>query len=185
MPKLEYKLLFAIIVAGKSAKFAEAVMERLFPITGDWTTYFQQLRDWVNAGVLREKIKEARTGNYGKIEKGFTYIAERAWNLETVTIAQLEAIPGVGPKTARFFLLWTDRKERVAALDVHVLRWMATKGYKVPRSTPSGKKYAEIEKQFIAEADKRGVTPRELDFAIWAVGANHWEKTPAMEELIK
>ena len=185
MTKNEYKLIFAMIVAGKTAKFAEAVMVKLFPADRYPDSYFDQVREWVSQGVLREKLEKARTGNYGKLEKGFTYIAERVWKLDTITVDQLEKIPGIGPKSSRFFLLWTRPDERVAALDVHVLRWMSEQGYDVPRSTPSGKKYAWIEKQFIAEADKRGVKPRDLDFAIWAVGANHREKTPEMEDLIK
>lgn len=185
MNKRERKLIFAIIVAGKSARFAEAVMQRLFPEDRNNESYLEEIVEWYHRGVIREKLEAARTGNYTKLENAFEYICENGVDLDNPTPEKLEQIPGVGPKTSRFYILWTDHTARVAALDVHVLRWMKDKGYDVPKSTPNGKKYLEIEKLFIAEADKRGVSPRDLDFAIWAVGADHHERTPEMEELIK
>jgi thermostable 8-oxoguanine DNA glycosylase len=83
------------------------------------------------------------------------------------TVEQLEAIHGVGPKTARFFLLWTGRKIRCAALDTHLLKFLRDLGYKVPKNTPSGTRYAVIEKIALAEADKRGMNPNDFDWIIW------------------
>jgi hypothetical protein len=50
----------------------------------------------------------------------------------------------------------------------HVLRWLAEQGHeKIPRHTPSGNAYRRVELLFIAEAEKRGLSPRELDKQIW------------------
>jgi thermostable 8-oxoguanine DNA glycosylase len=79
-------------------------------------------------------------------------------------------IHGIGPKTSRFFILWTRPHERYAALDVHILRWLRGLGHNAPRSTPNGRKYGELEKIFLSEADKRGLSPGELDAQVWEAG---------------
>ena len=61
----------------------------------------------------------------------------------------------------------TRPDEQYAALDVHILRWLRTKGYDAPKGTPTGERYRELELNFISEAEKRGMTPAELDSAIW------------------
>jgi thermostable 8-oxoguanine DNA glycosylase len=100
-------------------------------------------------------------------------LAEAGLNLQTCEPADLEKIHGIGPKTARFWILWTRPDARYAALDVHILRWMRERGHKAPKQTPSAPKtYARLEKAFLAEADKRGLTPRELDFKIWQASAS-------------
>ena len=164
--ELEYRICYAIIVAGKSAKFATSAVERLFPVDRNETP-FEVIRDFVHCGHLRSHLEECRTGNYTKIERAFCALAIRSPNLRTCTAQDLEIIHGIGPKTSRFFILWTRPDARYAALDVHVLRWLKGLGYDAPRSTPSGKKYAELEMAFLSEADKRGILPSALDAQIW------------------
>jgi thermostable 8-oxoguanine DNA glycosylase len=94
-------------------------------------------------------------------------------NLQTCSPTELETIHGIGPKTARFFIIWTRPDARVAALDVHVLRWLKTLGYDAPSQTPSGKRYVELEIAFLAEADRRRVTPHILDQQIWSTGSRY------------
>jgi thermostable 8-oxoguanine DNA glycosylase len=40
-------------------------------------------------------------------------------------------------------------------------------GYNVPKSTPTKKKYLEIERTFLELADKSGMSIAEFDLAIW------------------
>ena len=89
---------------------------------------------------------------------------------------ELEEIHGIGPKTSRFFIMWTRPGANYAALDTHILKWLALRGHKVPKSTPSGKKYKEIEKIFLREAAELGMSPQELDTIIWKSfsGYNNW-----------
>ena len=90
-------------------------------------------------------------------------------NLRTCSIAELEQIYGVGKKTSRFFVMYTrpDQNE-YAILDVHILAWLREQGYDAPTQTPRGpKSYEWLESMFVQEASSRGVTPLELDRAIW------------------
>lgn len=169
----EWRLIYSIIVAGKSAKFTEAVMFRLLPARCG--SPFKWIREVRNRGRLNGALKETRTGNYTKLEKALSALVDSNLDLERCTPEDLEKIHGIGPKTARFFILWTRPGERYAALDVHVLRWMRAQGHDAPKSTPNGKKYRELEIAFLAEADKRGLTAGELDSKIWAEGSGYKE----------
>jgi len=168
--ELQLRLLYAVIVAGKSARFAERAMVRLFAGLGDGLP-FGSVRTWIADGCLEAKLRDAGTGNYGKISKAFQEIVAADMDLRNCHPKDLELIYGVGPKTARFFIIWTRPDAQVAALDVHVLRWLRSLGYDAPHQTPSRRKYAELEAVFLMEADKRGLTPHQLDAAIWSAGS--------------
>ena len=87
---------------------------------------------------------------------------------QVITCDELEAIHGIGPKTARFFLMWTNPEARYAALDTHILKYLRSLGHAAPKSTPpAGSIYRRLELAFIAEADRQGKTPRELDYEVW------------------
>ncbi len=164
--ELEYRLLYSVVVAGKSAKFANAAMGRFMDYGKqspfEWVRYLRR------AGVLAQGLIESRTGNYTKIERAFSGIVDAKLNLKTCTPAELEKIHGIGPKTSRFFILWTRPGARVAALDTHILKWLRYLGHDAPLSTPqSSERYIKLEKIILDEADQRGMTPRDLDAAIW------------------
>lgn len=168
--ELQFRIFYSIIVAGKNAKFAENVTKRLF--RAERKTPFNVVRQWIEEGVLDQKLREARTGNYTKMALSFAGLVNSNIDLKTCTAADLESIHGIGPKTARFFIIWTRPDAKYAALDVHVLRWLRNQGYSVPKSTPpAGKTYNRIEQIFLNEAEKRGVTPRQLDEKIWMKGS--------------
>lgn len=170
--ELQLRLLYAVIVAGKSAKFAEQAMAKLFAGLGDELP-FHRIQVWFCNGYLDHKLRMAKVGNYGKVFKAFHELAFADLDLRTCSPSELEAIHGIGPKTARFFIIWTRRDARVAALDVHILRWLRELGHNAPRQTPQGKKYAELETIFLAEAEKRGLSPQALDAQIWSNGSGY------------
>jgi thermostable 8-oxoguanine DNA glycosylase len=178
--ELQLRILFAITVAGKSARHAERAIKRLF----DGIPHpMEMIETWVETEELGQRLREARTGNYSKLSKAFAQIASkvsgRELDLRACSADDLEAIHGIGPKTARFFITWTRPDARHAVLDVHILRWLRNRGHDVPVSTPSSrKKYAEIENIFLEIADSLGVLPRDLDAAIWAAGSGHEGWTP-------
>jgi DNA uptake protein ComE-like DNA-binding protein len=176
--ELEARLIYAVLVAGKTYKFAtdkfdglRAYWDLTIVASGrQVSTPFQGLRYYNFAEILRS----VRTGRYATLEKTFTELTTRDINLRTCAPEELEEIPGIGPKTARFFIMWTRPGARYAALDTHVLRWLRGKGIDAPRTTPSGRKYRELENIFLWYADSMGLSPRELDAQIWseATGIN-------------
>ncbi len=179
--ELQWRLVYAIIVAGKSAAFATNAMAKLFPRRSDGLRYptpFDTARTWLLKDNFRDRIVKARTGNYRKLERAVRWLVVAdtlgELSLENATAADLERCPGIGPKTSRFFILWTRPSARHAALDVHVLRWLRNNGHPdAPLSTPQSKaKYGHWERVFIDAADRLGVTPAQLDAAVWDQGAN-------------
>ena len=166
--ELEWKLVYALVVAGKSARFTNAAVARLRDLVGEAFP--------IQTIALDPKLLEvARTGRYGLIKRAIArvYLLGDLLDLRTCSPADLERIPGIGPKTARFFVVWTRPDAEFAVLDVHVLRWMRVNGWRnVPNATPTGRRYAELERAFLEEAGRRGQTPRELDLEIWSAAAS-------------
>lgn len=183
--ELQAWMLFCILVAGKGADQTRKQLERF--LRGIYAndseieaTPFERLAILVKRGVLRETLEHYRLGQYGRLTKAFTILSGLSTRfLRTADVDDLEAIPGVGPKTARFFLLSTREGVRYAALDTHLLKFLRTPeaaqflqevGYvgKVPKSTPpAGKKYATLEQAVLKAADAAGMTPYDFDFSIW------------------
>jgi thermostable 8-oxoguanine DNA glycosylase len=168
--EIQGRLIYSIIVAGKSAKFADRAIGELMKLLlqHNRVSPFEAIRVLVKVKKLGYFLRLAKVGNYTKIERALREMVAADLDLTKCRPQDLERIHGIGPKTSRFFILWTRPTERYAALDVHILRWMRSIGYDAPTSTPTGAKYLELEAAFIHEADERGVTPRELDFSIWA-----------------
>ena len=185
---MEWWIVFSVMVSGKKSKRAEKLTNKLvdnsswlntdripiFPLT--------VLRELIKENRLAERLRELRTGQYDRIEKALTllvyFIGKGKLDLFNCTAQELEEIPGIGPKTARFFLLRTRSDVRHAALDTHILKWLRSRGYDVPKSTPqSGKRYAEIEKIFLDECDKADKTPAVMDMEIWKSYAEPRERS--------
>jgi hypothetical protein len=172
--ELQHDLIYSIVVAGKSATFTDKVM-------GRWRAHcqhrepFQFIRILIEEDNLDWVLRDIRCGNYTKIARCFAELAITEIDLSTCTPADLERIHGIGPKTSRFFIIWTRPGAQHAALDVHVLRWLKARGYDAPRSTPNGTKYSELEQAFLTEARNAGMTPRELDEKIWKEGSGYRE----------
>ncbi len=161
----EWKLIYSTIVAGKSAKFTNGVMSRL-----EWLWYdvspLEGVRQAIKASDLGNVLRDARSGSYTRLTKCLTELVEI--DAMTVTLEKLESIHGIGPKTARFFLMWSRDDQRYAALDTHILKYLRELGHDAPKSTPpSGPVYRRLEEAFIDEADRQGKTPRELDYEVW------------------
>lgn len=168
----EYWVLFGIAVAGKPASATAAKLDELLHFIGLMyprrkLSPFQKVYLAAKAGLLTEILKLHRFGQYSRITRGFT---DAAMNLDpdNLHINALEGIIGIGRKTARMILLYTQPNASVVPLDTHILKFLRELGHDAPKDTPSdAKTYDRLEQAFIAEAVKRQVSVRELDTEVW------------------
>jgi thermostable 8-oxoguanine DNA glycosylase len=166
--ELQEYFLFCIIVAGKTAFIQAQKLEQfLKPAWLKGMTPFEYI-EWLDSeNKLDIMIREAKLGQYKRI----TEIFRRAIKLDLrkVTVEQLEKIPGIGPKTSRFFVLHSRRNQNYAVLDTHILRWLNEAiGVDTPKATPQSRSsYKKLEKIFLEQCYSRGITPEELDLSIW------------------
>jgi thermostable 8-oxoguanine DNA glycosylase len=177
--ELEKHLFFWVLAAGKKAKTASKNLDRLLlyleslhrqiyrPLTSAYKSPspFKLIRDLHLD--LADLMKDFGIGCYNHKARTLIDLAHSFLDLKTCTIEDLEKIYGIGPKTARCFVMHTRKNVRYAGLDTHVLKYMRELGYDVPQHTPTGKKYLKIEQQFLELADKSGTSLAEFDLAIW------------------
>jgi len=162
--ELEEFALFSIMVAGKTAKtVARQLNEFLEAIPG--SSPFDKITHLIEAGQLLRTMKKHRLGMYQKLNKAFREIIQ--YDLRSITVEDLEQIHGIGPKTARFFILHSRAKAQHAVLDTHILKYMRTLGHDAPKATPTGRKYRDLERAFLDHARLKKVSVAKLDFKIW------------------
>lgn len=176
--RLQEWFVFGVCVPGKSARQTaekvEAMLEDMRGVTHKAlpgaeyrkNTPFGCIRTAMAFGKLGWYLRKHRLGQYrriGRALRGMVWI-----DPATATLEELEAIHGVGAKTARMLLLYTRPDQEMIPLDTHVLKWLRAHGYDAPKSTPPpGKKYRELEAAFIREGRKRGLTAKEWDKEVW------------------
>lgn len=182
LEELEGRLIYAVIVAGKSADFADAACKRLWESVPAFMSPKQYAIYLLEKDGIRDWVMGAKTGNYCKIIKFFEDWLKSGVNLRTCTPDDLESLHGVGPKTSRFFVTWTRPEARYAVLDRHILRWLDQFYHDVPKNTPNGKTYLKWETVFLEEAMNRHLQPRELDYQIWSAGAGRDQFDSKLEE---
>jgi thermostable 8-oxoguanine DNA glycosylase len=167
--QLEEFLMFSILVAGKGAEQQAKKLDE-FLKRCMWEQIdkpFAHLEFLIKNGWLEIHMKEFKLGQYKRIGHAFTEILKFKGRLKEVTIEELESVKGIGSKTARFFVLHSRPKQRVAVLDTHILKYLKHMGHNVPKSTPSKKKYGVIEQIFIRIADDLKMSIADFDLHIW------------------
>jgi hypothetical protein len=173
--QLEWWILFGIAVAGKNAKVTE---QKIKDFLGHWdekhVTPFCTVKFYIRNNFLNSNLRRVRLGKYSLLKKAYRAAVEL--NLDDLekaapkdALATLEAVPGIGPKTARMILMYAfpHHADLWVPLDTHILHWMRDEGYAAPKATPTGAEYLRLENLFLQEAKYRGMTARELDTEIW------------------
>jgi thermostable 8-oxoguanine DNA glycosylase len=164
--ELELFWLFCLVVAGKTATTQARLLDNFLTALPTGETPFERIRDAHERGELLPAIIASRLGQYNRLVRAFA--DSTTLDLRSCTVSDLEAIHGVGPKTARMFLMMTREGVRHAALDTHVLKYLRSRGHDVPKATPSaGRTYQLWENKFLEYADLSGKSVAEFDLGIW------------------
>ena len=165
---LEAFWLFCILVAGKNSRIQAQKLAEFLDQPGHWSTPFSLIRNMFSNNELSELVEDAKLGQYSRVIRAFTESLNL--NLHTCTVNELESVYGVGPKTARLFLLHSRPNQRFAVIDTYLLKWLHnTLGVDVPKATPSNPdKYRELEQHYLNYCDQYNLSPAELDLHIWS-----------------
>ena len=164
--ELEEFLMFAIMVAGKSAQ-QTAIKLKDFLRHSYMESPIEYVDRLVQEGSLDYTMKSARIGQYNRIGNAFKGIIQFKNRLREVSVSDLESVSGIGSKTARFFVLHSRPNQQIAVLDTHILKWLKLHGEKAPKTTPPKKQYATLEKAFLKYSKDYDLPPAELDLHIW------------------
>jgi endonuclease III len=164
--ELQQYLLTCILSAGKQADdvkykvnaITEGVPDGMLPC--DFLLAKEDLE-----GFLRSK----RTGMYKRLLQAIPRIAQ--FDLRTVTIEELQAVKGVGPKTSRLFLIRSRRDAPHAAIDTHTLKFLRDHRIAdVPDKSPSTEcEYLRLEAELLRlySAEFPDRSPAEADAIVW------------------
>jgi hypothetical protein len=176
--ELEERILFWVAAAGKSAHPTAKALEA-FLRKPEWSLRhagisvdsppFELIRSFGNrVAYLARALRYHGFGCFRQRARSFMALARSELDLAACGPDELMAIPGIGAKTARGFILYTRPDVRYAVLDRHVLRFMREQGLDAPKDSPqSASGYARWESQALALADRLGQSPLEFDRMIW------------------
>jgi len=169
--ELQEVLLFWVCVAGKTASTMARGLDKLLnSLKGN--SPFEKIKN-IGAGKLPQTLKKFGIGCYNLKAKSLWELVNSNLDLRTCSAEDLENIYGIGPKTARCFIIHSRRNANCAGLDTHILKFLRSKGHNVPKSTPSTKKqYKKFEDLFLGYAKKSGQSIAEFDLNIWRYYAN-------------
>jgi hypothetical protein len=169
--ELELWWLFSAVAAGKTAKTQARLLDKFLhglpPLRPHKASSpFSRIGGALADDILLERLKTSGLGQYNRLYRQFS--ESLLLDLRTCTVEDLEAIYGCGPKTARMFLMMSRPDQRYAALDTHVLKFLASKGFDVPKATPpAGARYRQLEQEFVRLADESGMSVADFDLSIW------------------
>lgn len=169
--QLQEMIIFWVLVAGKNAKttsrLLENMLQHLYNKFGRKSPFYV-IKQYDNQTRNLEKLLKSFGFGCSKAKaKSIRQLISKNFDLKTCSVEQLESVFGIGPKTARCFVMHTRPNVRHAGLDTHVLKWLKSLGFNTPNSTPKGKLYTELENIFLNLCDKMNMDVATLDLAIW------------------
>lgn len=165
--RLEELILFWVCAAGKNGVTAARCLNDLLTSFVRRSSPFEIVRYINDNFSLSEEMKRCGIGCYNNKSITFKHLISSNLDLKTCSVQDLESIHGIGPKTARCFLIHSRENQMFAGLDRHALKFLKDKGHDVPKATPTGKKYLELEKIFLDYVKESGKTVSDFDLSIW------------------
>lgn len=188
---IKQKFLFtALCVAGKNAKQQQKKVDVFCKNVERWAggraTPLLAILSSIPAAKLHaaidRELKAVKMGQYTRLIAAVKHLC--MWYSQdndcfnTIEREALRLCPGMGMKTASFFLINTRVDVVHAVLDTHILSWLRNvRDYKTaPRSTPSDVYiYKMWEGVYFGEMFKEGYTTKDtamFDLRLWKSGAN-------------
>lgn len=121
---------------------------------------------------IRSLLEKNGIGQYDRILKAWKAIRniKPIGQLKTITRPELMTIPGIGPKTASFFIVHSRKWQEIAVLDVHILKHLQKifPKFDIPDVTPQDlDTYEQVEALFLGLACQLNMSPAQLDTQIW------------------
>lgn len=161
--------LFCILVAGKNSDTTSRALTKIVGDLASWDNPFDAIKR-IGFEGLKDILQKHKTGQYSRIARAIWQSLDI--DLRTCNVEDLTKIHGVGPKTARFFLLHSREFCDEIVLDTHILRWMREKcGIEnVPDNTPQNPNtYAELSQicKDLMEENYPGLSLAKIDLLIW------------------
>lgn len=164
--ELEMFWLFCLFVAGKNSDIASDKVSQLLDGIAPWETPFVFLKE----KDVFNTLLNIKSGQYNRLSRAISESFHL--DLRTCSLEDLTNIYGVGPKTARFFLLHTRPNCEYAVLDTHILKWIRShSGYEdAPKDTPQNsneyEKWSNIAMELMNETYP-GMNLADIDLLIW------------------
>ena len=197
--QLEEHLLFWIAVAGKpegrTAKSLDTLLSNLRTLAYKSENILPQnpfallrilAKKYPNNTWLEDAMKEVGMGCYTKKAYSFIEVAKSKIDLLNCTAEELEALPGIGRKTSRCFIMHTRETAEYAVLDTHILRFLRDMGYNSPKSTPNSlRQYQELESKFIFLCNVVKKSVAKFDLLIWRTYSQHPHWSSYLVDIVK
>jgi thermostable 8-oxoguanine DNA glycosylase len=114
----------------------------------------------IKSGNLMENLRIAGIGQYTRISKAYQAILKL--DLKNNILDKFLAVKGIGPKTARFFLVHSRPNQNMAVIDIHAKRWLLEN-----TETTETDSYESMEQAFLFKAKKRKISPADFDLMLW------------------
>ena len=121
-------------------------------------------------------LKSRGIGCYNQKANTFWQLVHSNLDLKTCNTSDLETIKGIGLKTSRCFLIHSRKNAKCAGLDTHVLKYLRSLGVDAPKSTPSKRKYLELEDIFVGLAEDSGKGIAEFDLLLWKMYSGNYNE---------
>ena len=109
-----------MVVAGKNADQQALKLERFLGGRRPFAFIRASDRD----GTLESRLRESRLGKYSLLGRSFRELSRSGADLGACPWEELTRFPGIGIKSAKFFVLHSRPNEMHGVLDTHVLGWM-------------------------------------------------------------